>query len=146
MNHRKRGSIMRIDLRRKRGEKNQAIGAGRGDGARKSTPLSTAKVARVEYLVGQKWTSTPDDVLWRRSKLGLHPPGDSHKRLADWFAGASANPAQGVMPSSGRARQHWGQTSKPALIASPQCGHRLCAWYDRPRFLVTCFFEAINKA
>jgi len=112
----------------------------------KGRPGRISRRTEVEYLVGQKWTSTPDDVLWRRSKLGLHPPGDSRKRPADWIADASANPAQGVMPSSGRARQHWGQTSKPALIASPQCGHRLCAWYDRPRFLVACFFDAINKA
>jgi glycerol-3-phosphate dehydrogenase len=40
----------------------------------------------VAYLVDQEWAQAPDDVLWRRSKLGLHLPPDAHQRLADWFA------------------------------------------------------------
>jgi glycerol-3-phosphate dehydrogenase len=43
----------------------------------------------VRYLVEQEWASAPDDVLWRRTKLGLHLPSDSRKRLADWFAEAA---------------------------------------------------------
>ena len=40
----------------------------------------------VAYLVDQEWARAPDDVLWRRSKLGLHLPPDAHRKLADWFA------------------------------------------------------------
>ncbi len=51
----------------------------------------------VEYLVDQEWAAAAEDVLWRRSKLGLHLPADSQRRLADWFArrfaGAAVNRA-----------------------------------------------------
>jgi glycerol-3-phosphate dehydrogenase len=43
----------------------------------------------VAYLVDQEWARGPEDVLWRRSKLGLHLPGESRQRLADWFVGAA---------------------------------------------------------
>ena len=26
----------------------------------------------VDYLVQEEWAHTPEDILWRRSKLGLH--------------------------------------------------------------------------
>src|SRR6266704_1039076 len=33
--------------------------------------------AEVHYLMAKEWARFPDDVLWRRSKLGLTmPPGD----------------------------------------------------------------------
>jgi glycerol-3-phosphate dehydrogenase len=33
--------------------------------------------AEVRYLMGKEWARFPDDILWRRSKLGLTmPPGD----------------------------------------------------------------------
>jgi glycerol-3-phosphate dehydrogenase len=40
----------------------------------------------VEYLVAQEWASGAQDVLWRRTKLGLHLPAEAEQRLADWFA------------------------------------------------------------
>lgn len=45
------------------------------------------------YLVDEEWAREPDDVLWRRSKLGLHLSAEAKARLADWF-GLSAAGAQ----------------------------------------------------
>lgn len=39
----------------------------------------------VEYLVRSEWAMTADDVLWRRSKLGLRVSGAEARRLADWL-------------------------------------------------------------
>jgi len=48
----------------------------------------------VEYLATQEWASSAQDVLWRRTKLGLHLPAEAERRLADWFA--QRRPAQPV--------------------------------------------------
>jgi glycerol-3-phosphate dehydrogenase len=46
------------------------------DGARSAQDLGEnfglLSAREVEYLVKQEWARTPDDILWRRSKLGLH--------------------------------------------------------------------------
>jgi glycerol-3-phosphate dehydrogenase len=41
--------------------------------------------AEVTYLMKQEWAVTAEDVLWRRSKLGLHLPKDTAHRLEDWM-------------------------------------------------------------
>ncbi|MDP2696940.1 glycerol-3-phosphate dehydrogenase [Thalassospira sp.] len=38
------------------------------------------------YLAGREWARTAQDVLWRRSKLGLHLSTDTQSAIADWFA------------------------------------------------------------
>ena len=38
--------------------------------------------AELAYLVAHEFARTPEDVLWRRSKLGLHAPRDTAERLA----------------------------------------------------------------
>jgi glycerol-3-phosphate dehydrogenase len=38
--------------------------------------------AEVDYLVKYEWARTPEDVLWRRSKLGLHAGPAAMERLA----------------------------------------------------------------
>ncbi len=40
----------------------------------------------VEYLIAQEFAQCPQDVLWRRSKLGLHLAQDAQDALASWFA------------------------------------------------------------
>ena len=42
--------------------------------------------AEVEYLVEHEWASCGADILWRRSKLGLHLKGDIEARLDAWLA------------------------------------------------------------
>ncbi|HVM85513.1 MAG TPA: glycerol-3-phosphate dehydrogenase [Candidatus Binatia bacterium] len=40
----------------------------------------------VVYLQREEWAATPEDVLWRRSKLGLHVEPETAPALAAWFA------------------------------------------------------------
>jgi glycerol-3-phosphate dehydrogenase len=46
--------------------------------------------AEVSYLMTQEWAQTADDVLWRRSKLGLAFTGSEVAALARFMAGAGA--------------------------------------------------------
>ncbi|UEM05728.1 glycerol-3-phosphate dehydrogenase [Skermanella rosea] len=38
------------------------------------------------WLVDREWARTADDILWRRTKLGLHVPAEGAERLAHWLA------------------------------------------------------------
>lgn len=42
--------------------------------------------AELRYLVENEFARTPEDVLWRRSKLGLHTSAETRELLAKWFA------------------------------------------------------------
>ncbi len=46
-------------------------------------PLSESEL---QYLMSNEWATTADDVLWRRSKLGLHMKPDEIAALQDYFA------------------------------------------------------------
>lgn len=37
------------------------------------------------WLVEREWARTADDILWRRTKLGLHVPAEGAERLAHWL-------------------------------------------------------------
>ncbi|MSO94049.1 MAG: glycerol-3-phosphate dehydrogenase [Rhodospirillales bacterium] len=39
------------------------------------------------YLMREEWARTPDDILWRRTKLGLRLSPNERNALADWMAG-----------------------------------------------------------
>jgi glycerol-3-phosphate dehydrogenase len=41
--------------------------------------------AELDYLVAREWATCAEDVLWRRSKLGLHLSPAQRQRVADWF-------------------------------------------------------------
>jgi len=41
----------------------------------------------VEYLIRSEWAMTADDILWRRTKLGLRLTEPEKKSLAEWIAG-----------------------------------------------------------
>jgi glycerol-3-phosphate dehydrogenase len=41
----------------------------------------------VQYLRGEEWARTAEDILWRRTKLGLRLPPDSARVLDAWIAG-----------------------------------------------------------
>jgi glycerol-3-phosphate dehydrogenase len=45
--------------------------------------------AEVEYLRAEEWAATAEDVLWRRSKLGLTVPADEAQRLERYVRGAA---------------------------------------------------------
>jgi glycerol-3-phosphate dehydrogenase len=40
----------------------------------------------VQYLCREEWARSAADILWRRTKLGLHTPSDVAQRLDDWLA------------------------------------------------------------
>ncbi len=42
--------------------------------------------AELEYLRANEWATCADDVLWRRSTLGLHVDTPTRKRIEMWFA------------------------------------------------------------
>ncbi len=44
--------------------------------------------AEVSYLMAREWARFPDDILWRRSKLGLTMEPKDHEALAAFMAGA----------------------------------------------------------
>ncbi len=42
--------------------------------------------AELEYLTKYEWASSGADILWRRSKLGLHLPADTAQKIDQWIA------------------------------------------------------------
>jgi len=47
----------------------------------------------VRYLIDHEFAKTAEDVLWRRTKLGLHVTPEEAKDLAAWMANRVPNPA-----------------------------------------------------
>jgi glycerol-3-phosphate dehydrogenase len=43
-----------------------------------------------DFLVRQEWAQSAEDILWRRTKLGLHVPPGAARRLDDWLAARRA--------------------------------------------------------
>jgi glycerol-3-phosphate dehydrogenase len=39
----------------------------------------------IEYLRAEEWARTAEDILWRRSKLGLHLPAAAAQKLDNWL-------------------------------------------------------------
>ncbi|WP_280570289.1 glycerol-3-phosphate dehydrogenase [Chromohalobacter sp. 296-RDG] len=50
--------------------------------------------AEVDYLRDHEWARTAEDILWRRSKLGLRLSDDEHFRLADYLTRSFAESTQ----------------------------------------------------
>ncbi|MEE9208905.1 MAG: glycerol-3-phosphate dehydrogenase C-terminal domain-containing protein, partial [Kiloniellales bacterium] len=46
--------------------------------------------AEVDYLMGHEWAASAEDILWRRSKLGLHLSREAEARLEDRIGRAGA--------------------------------------------------------
>ena len=44
----------------------------------------------LDHLADSEWARSAEDVLWRRSKLGLHLPPEAAQAVADWFASRTA--------------------------------------------------------
>jgi glycerol-3-phosphate dehydrogenase len=42
--------------------------------------------AELDYLMNFEWASSSADILWRRSKLGLHVPPETAQKIDDWIA------------------------------------------------------------
>jgi len=51
-------------------------------------PLCTHRFREreIDYLRGEEWAADAEDILYRRTKLGLHVPHDGAARLDAWLA------------------------------------------------------------
>jgi glycerol-3-phosphate dehydrogenase len=56
--------------------------------------------AELAHFKANEWAATAADVLWRRTKLGLHLDGDAKARVAAWFG--EAPPPEEVIPAGHR--------------------------------------------
>ena len=45
----------------------------------------------IEFLQRAEWAQTAEDVLWRRSKLGLHMAQEQRQRVEEWLAAEAAS-------------------------------------------------------
>ena len=50
--------------------------------------------AEADYLRRREWARSAEDILWRRSKLGLHAPAETADRLAAWLEGRRPGPGK----------------------------------------------------
>jgi glycerol-3-phosphate dehydrogenase len=57
-------------------------------------PALTA--AEVRYLMAREWARFPDDILWRRSKLGLTMSSEDREALTAFMASAEAGPKPSI--------------------------------------------------
>jgi len=48
--------------------------------------------AELDYLHRHEWARSADDVLWRRTKLGLHMSAEARERVAQWCAARWPSP------------------------------------------------------
>ena len=60
-------------------------------GARQMSDLgelfgATLTQSEVAYVINNEWAQTVDDIIWRRSKLGLHMTAAEQARLGAWLA------------------------------------------------------------
>ena len=49
--------------------------------------------AEIRWMIDREWAQTSDDILWRRSKLGLHFTAGDIKRLDAFLDGIAVKPA-----------------------------------------------------
>jgi glycerol-3-phosphate dehydrogenase len=68
---------------------------GRGSMADLGAELAPGLFAtEVDYVVKYEWARCAEDVLWRRTKLGLHVPDGCRHDLDEWMAARQPAPAQ----------------------------------------------------
>jgi glycerol-3-phosphate dehydrogenase len=56
-----------------------------GDGTLGAQVAPSLYEAELHYLREHEWARSPDDVLWRRTKLGLHLSAAERKAVAQWW-------------------------------------------------------------
>lgn len=55
--------------------------------------------AEVDYLIANEWARTAQDILWRRTKLGLRFSAEEVKALEEYLASKDVLQARGAIPS-----------------------------------------------
>ncbi|MGI4982932.1 MAG: glycerol-3-phosphate dehydrogenase [Janthinobacterium lividum] len=71
--------------------------------------------AELVYLQAYEWARSAEDVLWRRSKLGLHLPHEATLRIDAWFARglADTTPARPLPAADAPPLAHFPRTAVP---------------------------------
>ena len=64
----------------------RVLGGGQGAGTSSAPWFGALSAAEVRYLMANEWAQTADDVLWRRSKLGLRLNRTEKDALAQFMA------------------------------------------------------------
>jgi glycerol-3-phosphate dehydrogenase len=44
----------------------------------------------IDHFIDREWARTADDILWRRTKAGLHTTGAQQARLGEYITGRAA--------------------------------------------------------
>jgi glycerol-3-phosphate dehydrogenase len=84
-------AALRLRLARAYGSRmERVIGAAAGVADLGEEVLPGLHAAEIGYLVREEWARTPQDILWRRSKLGLHLGSDAAGILDAWLAARRA--------------------------------------------------------
>ncbi|HEX5127693.1 MAG TPA: glycerol-3-phosphate dehydrogenase C-terminal domain-containing protein, partial [Rhodocyclaceae bacterium] len=63
----------------------QMLGGGKSVADLGAEVLPGLYECELHYLIDHEWAVTADDILWRRSKLGLHLGADAATRLTGWL-------------------------------------------------------------
>jgi glycerol-3-phosphate dehydrogenase len=63
---------------------------------------ATLTESEVEYLMASEWAVTAEDIVWRRSKLGLRMTAAEIKALEDWIAANGARRQTPLMEAGER--------------------------------------------
>jgi glycerol-3-phosphate dehydrogenase len=64
---------------------------------------ATLTEREVRYLMAEEWALTAEDIVWRRSKLGLRLSGAEIAALDAWIAANRAASGHAVREAGGRA-------------------------------------------
>ena len=63
---------------------------------------ATLTESEVRYLMSIEWARTAEDVVWRRSKLGLRLSADEIAALDDWMAAHRVPSERPLLEAGGR--------------------------------------------
>jgi glycerol-3-phosphate dehydrogenase len=64
---------------------------------------ATLTAAEVKYLMAHEWAQSADDIVWRRSKLGLRLSADQISAIDDWIASHRTPAPNSLLEAGGRA-------------------------------------------
>jgi glycerol-3-phosphate dehydrogenase len=63
---------------------------------------ATLTASEIKYLMAAEWAVTADDIVWRRSKLGLHLSAEEIAAIDAWIAAQRAQPENALREAGGR--------------------------------------------
>jgi glycerol-3-phosphate dehydrogenase len=63
---------------------------------------ATLTESEVRYLMSNEWACTADDIVWRRSKLGLRLSADEIAALDEWIKAHRASGERSLLEAGGR--------------------------------------------